>query len=133
MQIITFMTNVNLPCFQRVFTLQLMILRQSCEIWVLVTEQSLLVRVPGQYCKNKGPDWLDTLRLAPYEEAKSALCALPGVGAKVADCVCLMALDKPEAVPVDTHVWQIAKRGTIYPSSVRVTRLSQSGCTGRLV
>ncbi|XP_040280605.1 N-glycosylase/DNA lyase [Bufo bufo] len=57
-----------------------------------------------------GPDWLETLRLASYEEAKSALCSLPGVGAKVADCVCLMALDKPEAVPVDTHVWQIAKR-----------------------
>ncbi|XP_073429175.1 N-glycosylase/DNA lyase isoform X3 [Dendrobates tinctorius] len=60
--------------------------------------------------QKQGPDWLDSLRLAPYEEAKSALCALPGVGAKVADCVCLMALDKPEAVPVDTHVWQIAKR-----------------------
>lgn len=60
--------------------------------------------------QKQGPDWLDTLRLVPYKEAKSALCALPGVGAKVADCVCLMALDKPEAVPVDTHVWQIAKR-----------------------
>ncbi|KAM4643687.1 N-glycosylase/DNA lyase isoform 4-T4 [Discoglossus pictus] len=57
-----------------------------------------------------GPDWLESLRLVPYEEAKKALCALPGVGAKVADCVCLMALDKTEAVPVDTHVWQIAKR-----------------------
>lgn len=29
---------------------------------------------------------------------------------QVADCVCLMSLDKPEAVPVDTHVWQIARR-----------------------
>ncbi|XP_075430491.1 N-glycosylase/DNA lyase isoform X1 [Ascaphus truei] len=57
-----------------------------------------------------GCDWLESLRLAPYEEARSALCALPGVGAKVADCVCLMALDKPQAVPVDTHVWKIAKR-----------------------
>uniref|UniRef100_A0A803JL09 N-glycosylase/DNA lyase n=1 Tax=Xenopus tropicalis TaxID=8364 RepID=A0A803JL09_XENTR len=56
------------------------------------------------------PDWLESLRLVPYEEAKTALCSLPGVGAKVADCVCLMALDKPEAVPVDTHVWQVAKR-----------------------
>ncbi|KAM9324421.1 N-glycosylase/DNA lyase [Gastrophryne carolinensis] len=60
--------------------------------------------------QNHGPDWLESLRHVPYEEAKAALCALPGVGAKVADCVCLMALDKSEAVPVDTHVWQIAKR-----------------------
>ena len=39
-----------------------------------------------------------------------ALCELPGVGAKVADCVCLMSLDKKAAVPVDTHVWQITSR-----------------------
>lgn len=29
---------------------------------------------------------------------------------QVADCVCLMALDKAEAVPVDTHVWNIARQ-----------------------
>ncbi|XP_012587567.1 PREDICTED: uncharacterized protein LOC101619714 isoform X1 [Condylura cristata] len=29
---------------------------------------------------------------------------------RVADCICLLALDKPEAVPVDVHVWQIAQR-----------------------
>ncbi|XP_007248022.3 N-glycosylase/DNA lyase [Astyanax mexicanus] len=57
-----------------------------------------------------GPDWLYTLRSAPYLQARDALRTLPGVGLKVADCVCLMSLDKSEAVPVDTHVWQIAKR-----------------------
>ncbi|XP_072328899.1 N-glycosylase/DNA lyase [Scyliorhinus torazame] len=57
-----------------------------------------------------GSDWLNSLREAPYEEAKRALCTLPGVGAKVADCVCLMSLDKPDVIPVDTHVWQITKR-----------------------
>lgn len=57
-----------------------------------------------------GPAWLQQLRVAPYEEAHKALCTLPGVGAKVADCICLMALDKPQAVPVDVHVWQIAHR-----------------------
>lgn len=29
---------------------------------------------------------------------------------QVADCVCLMAMDKLEAVPVDTHVWQLTLR-----------------------
>ncbi|XP_039627767.1 N-glycosylase/DNA lyase isoform X1 [Polypterus senegalus] len=57
-----------------------------------------------------GPHWLDSLRHVTYEEAKAALRTLPGVGAKVADCVCLMALDKTDAVPVDTHVWQMASQ-----------------------
>lgn len=61
-----------------------------------------------------GLQWLDGLRNAPYLEARDALRTLPGVGTKVADCVCLMSLDKCEAVPVDTHVWQIAKRDYKY-------------------
>ncbi|NWQ94750.1 OGG1 lyase, partial [Burhinus bistriatus] len=80
-----------------------------------------------------GAEGLYRLRTAPYAEARRVLCALPGVGTKVgpgtrgrgalpavgadsaawwqvADCVCLMALDKAEAVPVDTHVWRIARQ-----------------------
>ncbi|KAK5457286.1 8-oxoguanine glycosylase ogg1 [Exophiala xenobiotica] len=45
-----------------------------------------------------------------YREAHEKLLALKGVGPKVADCVCLMGLGWGEAVPVDTHVWQIAQR-----------------------
>ncbi|KAF2674529.1 mitochondrial glycosylase/lyase [Microthyrium microscopicum] len=45
-----------------------------------------------------------------YREAHAALLELQGVGPKVADCVCLMGLGWGEAVPVDTHVWQIAVR-----------------------
>jgi N-glycosylase/DNA lyase len=55
----------------------------------------------------KEPGWLVGLRERPYEEAKEELMGLPGVGPKVADCVCLMSLDKMGALPVDTHVWQI--------------------------
>ena len=33
---------------------------------------------------------------------------------QVADCVCLMSLDKAEAVPIDTHVRQIAVRDYNY-------------------
>ena len=45
-----------------------------------------------------------------YRTAHEALLTLQGVGPKVADCVCLMGLGWGEAVPVDTHVWQIAQR-----------------------
>lgn len=60
--------------------------------------------------KEEGEEWLYNLRNVPYNEAHQDLCSLPGVGAKVADCVCLMSLDKSEAIPVDTHMWQIASR-----------------------
>ncbi|KAG7520577.1 N-glycosylase/DNA lyase [Solea senegalensis] len=63
-----------------------------------------------QILETHGPQWLKGLRSVPYPQARHALRTLPGVGTKVADCVCLMSLDKAEAVPVDTHVWQIAKR-----------------------
>ncbi|NXS94984.1 OGG1 lyase, partial [Jacana jacana] len=57
-----------------------------------------------------GAEGLHRLRTVPYAEARRVLCTLPGVGSKVADCVCLMALDKAEAVPVDTHIWRIAQQ-----------------------
>lgn len=47
---------------------------------------------------------------ATYKHAHEQLLQLSGVGPKVADCVCLMGLGWAEAVPVDTHVWQIAMR-----------------------
>ncbi|KAJ2355695.1 8-oxoguanine glycosylase ogg1 [Coemansia erecta] len=50
------------------------------------------------------------LRTAQWEVARSELLKLSGVGPKVADCVGLMALDKSDAVPVDTHIWQVAQR-----------------------
>lgn len=57
----------------------------------------------------KPAGWLLSLREARYVEAKYELTQLAGVGAKIADCVCAFALDKGEAVPVDTHIFQIAK------------------------
>ncbi|XP_013774934.1 N-glycosylase/DNA lyase-like [Limulus polyphemus] len=63
---------------------------------------------------NLSPEWLESLRKVPYEEARTALMQLPGVGAKVADCVCLMSLDKPGAIPIDTHVWQITVRDYLH-------------------
>mmetsp|Transcript_6311 Transcript_6311/g.20091 ORF Transcript_6311/g.20091 Transcript_6311/m.20091 type:complete len:254 (-) Transcript_6311:5-766(-) len=56
------------------------------------------------------PGWLASLRSRPREEVQAALVALPGVGAKVADCVALFSLDQLDAIPVDVHVWNIACR-----------------------
>ncbi|KAI6654600.1 hypothetical protein LOD99_996 [Oopsacas minuta] len=55
-------------------------------------------------------DWLVSLREIPYKDAVESLLQFPGIGRKVADCVCLMSLDKLEAVPMDTHAIQIANR-----------------------
>lgn len=55
-------------------------------------------------------DALYALRSQSYDDAHAFLLQLCGVGPKVADCICLMALDKHDVVPVDTHVLQIAVR-----------------------
>lgn len=54
--------------------------------------------------------WLNSLRSKNYKDAKSELVEFRGIGEKIADCVCLFALDKDEAVPVDTHIRQVAVR-----------------------
>lgn len=57
-----------------------------------------------------GEGWLAGLRDVPYEQARAELLSIRGVGAKIADCVCLFSLNKDESVPVDTHVRQLAHR-----------------------
>jgi N-glycosylase/DNA lyase len=58
----------------------------------------------------RGEGWLTGLRDVPYADAHAELLTIRGVGRKIADCVCLFSLDKDEAVPVDTHVRQLAHR-----------------------
>jgi N-glycosylase/DNA lyase len=57
-----------------------------------------------------GRPWLESLLTGSYEEAKANLMELPGVGEKVADCVCLFSLNKDEAVPIDVHMARVARR-----------------------
>jgi N-glycosylase/DNA lyase len=47
------------------------------------------------------------LRKRSYHDAKDVLMELPGVGPKVADCVCLFSLDHLDAFPVDVWVKRI--------------------------
>ncbi|GFR48120.1 hypothetical protein Agub_g9947, partial [Astrephomene gubernaculifera] len=57
-----------------------------------------------------GREWLRGLRGVPLAQAEGALQELPGIGPKVAACICLFSLDQPAALPVDTHVWALAGR-----------------------
>ncbi|KAL1919359.1 uncharacterized protein VTP21DRAFT_2052 [Calcarisporiella thermophila] len=54
--------------------------------------------------------WLYGLKSLSYKEAREKLLQLSGVGPKVADCVLLLSLEQHEAIPIDTHVYQIACR-----------------------
>ncbi|XP_026674308.1 N-glycosylase/DNA lyase isoform X2 [Ceratina calcarata] len=59
-----------------------------------------------------GKTWLSSLHRrnnVSYAMAREKLATLPGIGPKVADCVCLMSLGHLEAIPVDTHIFQVAR------------------------
>lgn len=60
--------------------------------------------------KEGGEKWLNDLTKLQYEDAKNKLMTLTGIGPKVADCICLMSLGHLGAIPVDTHVYQIARK-----------------------
>uniref|UniRef100_A0A182VQU7 N-glycosylase/DNA lyase n=1 Tax=Anopheles minimus TaxID=112268 RepID=A0A182VQU7_9DIPT len=53
--------------------------------------------------------WFRQLSQLDYKAAHKELLSLPGIGPKVADCICLMSLGHLQAIPVDTHVFQLAK------------------------
>ena len=58
-----------------------------------------------------GEDYLHTLKQKSTEEIRKNLMEFLGVGEKVADCILLFSFDRLDVVPVDVHVFHIAKRG----------------------
>ncbi|HUE75583.1 MAG TPA: DNA glycosylase [Chloroflexota bacterium] len=57
----------------------------------------------------RGNDWLEGLAQRSYLDAHTSLDELPHIGPKIADCICLFGLGFHQAVPVDVHVWAIAR------------------------
>ncbi len=64
---------------------------------------------------------LDVLTSMSISEAKDYLARLPGVGPKTASCVLLFGLGKP-SLPVDTHVFRVARRLGLIDSTVSIEK-----------
>jgi N-glycosylase/DNA lyase len=65
------------------------------------------------------------LRTWSYDQIVLFLIAIPGIGRKVADCIALMSLDQLAVVPIDTHIWRVAREryrfAGLTPSGTRKT------------
>ena len=59
---------------------------------------------------------LDAIRRMDHESARTELLTVFGIGAKVAECICLFALHHLDSFPIDTHIRQVLEReyGTAY-------------------
>ena len=64
---------------------------------------------------------LDFLKSMNMAEAKDYLMHLRGVGHKTASCVLLFSLGEP-CLPVDTHIFRVAKRLGLIDSSVSIEK-----------
>lgn len=63
----------------------------------------------SEILEKDGLKWFQKVQEMNYEDAHTELMTLTGIGPKVADCICLMSQNHLSAVPVDTHIIQIAK------------------------
>lgn len=71
-----------------------------------------LVKTSGMIAS--GEFKIDDLYTLDYQAAKQKLMELPGIGTKVADCICLFGLHMTDAFPIDTHIIKVLNE--YYPS-----------------
>jgi endonuclease-3 len=64
---------------------------------------------------------LENIREMPVKQAREWLVSLNGVGPKTAACILLFAYGKP-ALPVDTHVYRVARRLGLVPEGMNVEK-----------
>ena len=84
-----------------------------------LTEQDLRACALGYRAKNllgtarlvtSGEIDLEQWRRLPDESLRASLCELPGVGAKVANCVMLFAYERLRAFPIDVWIERVLKQ-----------------------
>jgi len=66
---------------------------------------------------------LDSLSMLPDDELREQLCDLPGVGAKVANCVMLFGYERITAFPIDVWIERVL-REKYFPRKTKVTSAS---------
>lgn len=71
---------------------------------------------------NGSEAWLESLKEKTTDEIRQELIKLDGIGPKVADCILLFAFNRFEVVPIDTHMWQIAKQYYGAPNTKSVSK-----------
>lgn len=86
-----------------------------------VLKAGYIKRVLQEIREKLGGFELGFLRQMSKDEARGWLRQLPGVGIKTASCVLLFALGMP-ALPVDTHVFRVARRLGLINSGVSVEK-----------
>ncbi len=78
-------------------------------------------QVLWQIEREQGRISLDSLKSKTMTEAEDYLMSLPGVGRKTARCVLLFSFGKP-SLPVDTHIFRVAKRLELINSRVSIDK-----------
>jgi N-glycosylase/DNA lyase len=69
--------------------------------------RSASIPAAAREISSRGEGWLAGLRRESCDAARAHLMEIPGIGPKLADCICLFGLHYDEATPIDTHVWKI--------------------------
>ncbi len=87
-------------------------------------------QVLQQIEREQGHITLDSLKSKTMTEAEDYLMRLPGVGHKTASCVLLFSLGK-SSLPVDTHIFRVAKRLGLIGSVVTIDKAP--GLLGRQI
>lgn len=92
-------------------------IEKAIRIGGLYRNKSRVIKELSRVIVEKFDGTLDFVYASPFEEARSLLMALPGIGPKTADVVLLFSANK-HVLPVDTHVNRVSKRlGLVVPNA----------------
>jgi endonuclease-3 len=84
-------------------------IEDAIKVGGLYRNKARVIKTVSQMVLEQHEGSLDFVYSLPFEDARKALLALPGVGPKTADIVLLFCANKP-TIPVDTHVNRVSKR-----------------------